>query len=64
MVAQALRDARITTPVQNHGIPLAFLEQGKRAEVLGECGLTAQDIARAVAEEMARLDRVLDVRTT
>ena len=35
------------------GIPRAFLPQGKRAEVLQACGLTAQDIARAVVERVS-----------
>jgi 1-deoxy-D-xylulose-5-phosphate synthase len=47
-LAQAMRDANILTPVQNHGIPLAFLDQGKRAEVLIECGLTIDDIVSTV----------------
>ena len=47
-LAQAMRDANILTPVQNHGIPLAFLDQGKRAEVLIECGLTIDDIVATV----------------
>ena len=54
-LAQAMRDASITTPVQNFGIPLAFLDHGKRAEVLADCGLTAQDIARGVAESFAAM---------
>ena len=40
------------------GVPERFLEQGKRAEVLVECGLTAQDISRSIVETMARRDHV------
>jgi 1-deoxy-D-xylulose-5-phosphate synthase len=54
-VAQALRDARITTPLRDFGIPARFLEHAKRAEVLDEIGLTAQDIAREVVETVSRL---------
>ena len=50
--------------ILDFGIPPRFLDHGKRAQLLVELGLTAQDISRAVVEEMARLDRVLDVRTT
>jgi 1-deoxy-D-xylulose-5-phosphate synthase len=54
MVAQALRDAVVTTPLRDFGIPARFLDHGKRAEVLAEVGLTAQDIAREVVEAVAR----------
>ena len=57
-LAQALRDAGVSTPLRDFGIPARFLEQGKRAEVLAEIGLTAQAISRAVVEAMARLDGI------
>jgi 1-deoxy-D-xylulose-5-phosphate synthase len=49
-VAQALRDAGVPTPLRDFGIPPRFLDHAKRAEVLAEIGLTAQDIAREVVE--------------
>lgn len=52
-VAQALQDAAIDTPVRSIGIPMRFLEQGKRADVLAECRLTAQDISRTIVESVA-----------
>jgi 1-deoxy-D-xylulose-5-phosphate synthase len=55
-VALALRDAGVATPVQVQSIPQRFLPQGKRAEILTESGLTAQDIARQVVESVAGLD--------
>ena len=55
-VALALRDAGVATPVQVQSIPQRFLPQGKRAEILSESGLTAQDIARQVVESVAGLD--------
>lgn len=45
------------TDVMNFGIPKEFLPQGKRAEVLHTCGLTAQDIARVVVERVAQGSR-------
>jgi 1-deoxy-D-xylulose-5-phosphate synthase len=51
--SQLLRDCDIEVPVRNFGVPERFLEHGKRAEVLAECGLTAQDISRAVVESIA-----------
>jgi 1-deoxy-D-xylulose-5-phosphate synthase len=55
-VAQALRDAEVTTPLREFGIPRRFLSHGSRAEVLAACGLTAQDISRAVVELVSDLD--------
>lgn len=57
-LAQAMRDANILTPVQNHGIPLAFLDQGKRAEVLIECGLTIDDIVATVVSNSSAVLQV------
>ena len=55
-VSQLLRDAGVDVPVRNLGIPDRFLDHGKRAEVLVECGLTAQDISRGVVESFAARD--------
>jgi 1-deoxy-D-xylulose-5-phosphate synthase len=52
-VSLALRDAGIDVPVEAVGVPDRFLDHGKRAEVLAECGLTAQDISRTIVEIMA-----------
>nr|WP_042189013.1 1-deoxy-D-xylulose-5-phosphate synthase [Kibdelosporangium sp. MJ126-NF4]CEL18602.1 1-deoxy-D-xylulose 5-phosphate synthase [Kibdelosporangium sp. MJ126-NF4]CTQ98087.1 1-deoxy-D-xylulose 5-phosphate synthase (EC 2.2.1.7) [Kibdelosporangium sp. MJ126-NF4] len=55
-VAQTLRDNGVSTPMREFGIPRRFLGHGSRAEVLAACGLTAQDISRAVVELVADLD--------
>ena len=60
MVAQALRDAQVNTPLRDFGIPTRFLDHAKRAEVLAEIGLTAQDISREIVETVARVDGALD----
>ena len=52
-IAQSLNDAGVTSPFMAFGIPDAFLDHGKRAEVLASIGLTAQDIARAIVERIA-----------
>ena len=52
-VSQALRDRGIDVPVRNLGIPVAFLDQGKRAGILADLGLTAQDVARSIVEQIA-----------
>ncbi len=60
-LAKQLRDAGVPVPLRDFGIPQQFLEQGKRSQVLGQIGLTAQDVTRAVVEAMAKLDHTLDV---
>jgi 1-deoxy-D-xylulose-5-phosphate synthase len=59
-VAQALRDARVVTPMRDFGVPLRFLDHAKRPEVLAEIGLTAQDIARDIVETVSEIDGRLD----
>jgi 1-deoxy-D-xylulose-5-phosphate synthase len=53
-VRQLLADAGVDRPVVGFGIDQRFLDHGSRAEVLAECGLTPQDIARRLIEETAR----------
>jgi len=55
MIAQALRDHNITTPVRDFGIPQQFLDHAKRPAVLQQIGLTGQQIARDVIEAIAEL---------
>jgi 1-deoxy-D-xylulose-5-phosphate synthase len=62
-IAQALRDAGVTTPLRDFGIPARFLDHASRSEVLAEIGLTAQEISRAAVEQVARLQRDVDVRS-
>ncbi|MEV5966409.1 1-deoxy-D-xylulose-5-phosphate synthase [Kribbella sp. NPDC051952] len=54
MIAQALRDADVSTPVRDFGIPQKFLEHAKRPAVLQEIGLTGQELARDITELIAR----------
>jgi 1-deoxy-D-xylulose-5-phosphate synthase len=62
-VAQALRDARVLTPLRDFGVPLRFLDHASRAEVLAEIGLTAQDVARDIVETVAGLERPIERHT-
>lgn len=55
-VSQVLRDQGVDVPVRNLGLPVAFLEQGKRAEVIADVGLTAQDVTRSIVEAVASLE--------
>ncbi|WP_447006502.1 1-deoxy-D-xylulose-5-phosphate synthase [Saccharothrix isguenensis] len=52
-LAAALRDASVDVPLRDLGIPQSFHEHGERAEVLADCGLTAQDVARRITEWVA-----------
>ncbi|TDD54206.1 1-deoxy-D-xylulose-5-phosphate synthase [Nonomuraea terrae] len=62
-VAQELRDAGVGTPVADFGIPRRFLQHGKRAEVLAECGLTVEDVSAAVLHRLAGKNRRLAAPT-
>jgi 1-deoxy-D-xylulose-5-phosphate synthase len=44
------RDARLEVPVHSIGVPLEFIEHSKRAEILEDLGITAQQIAREIVE--------------
>jgi len=49
-IAQELRDARVPAPVHTMGLPQRFLEHGKRAEVLADCGLTVPEITHRIKD--------------
>jgi 1-deoxy-D-xylulose-5-phosphate synthase len=55
-VAATLRDAGVTVPLRDFGVPVAFHPHGTRAQILGALGLTAQDIAREVTEWASRFE--------
>jgi 1-deoxy-D-xylulose-5-phosphate synthase len=56
VLSQAMTDAGIQRPTMVFGIPQQFLEQGKRAVILEEIGLTAQPLAREITARVAALD--------
>ncbi len=60
VLSQALRDADIDVPARDIGIPNRFLAQGTRAQVQAEVGLTAQEVARQLVEQVARRQPALD----
>jgi 1-deoxy-D-xylulose-5-phosphate synthase len=55
-IAQAMRDAGVTVPVHDVGIPQEFLDHAKRPAILEAIGLTGQHLARDVAGLVAALD--------
>jgi 1-deoxy-D-xylulose-5-phosphate synthase len=59
-LAQTLQDAGMPVPVRHFGIPQRFLAHGRRAEILTEVGLAAQDISRDIVEAVARLDHDIE----
>jgi 1-deoxy-D-xylulose-5-phosphate synthase len=56
VIAQAFRDAEVGTPVRDYGIPQRFLDHAKRGTILGDVGLTGQNLAREIAGIVAALD--------
>ena len=55
-IAQELRDAGLQVPVRGFGLPQRFLPHAKRPTLLGEVGLTGQDLAREIAGLIAAID--------
>jgi len=53
-VSRLLRDHDVDVPVKTFGLPQEFLTHGTRKEILEEAGLTAQHLARAITESVAR----------
>ncbi|MFF5563772.1 1-deoxy-D-xylulose-5-phosphate synthase [Streptomyces sp. NPDC012623] len=53
LLAGALRDNSITTPLHTLGLPTAFLRHASREQLLTEAGLTARQVARAVLRARA-----------
>ncbi|MBN9612753.1 MAG: 1-deoxy-D-xylulose-5-phosphate synthase, partial [Actinobacteria bacterium] len=51
-IRQALRDAGVDTAVSELGTPDEFLEHASRSELLTEAGLTAEQIAADVADQV------------
>ena len=63
-IASALRDAGVDSAFRDFGIERKFLAHGKRASVLASLGLTAQDVSRAVVEQVARLEHAHEVASS
>ncbi|MGY1606204.1 1-deoxy-D-xylulose-5-phosphate synthase [Geodermatophilus sp. SYSU D00700] len=63
-LTQALQDRQVDVPVRALGLPQAFLEHGSRGQVLADCGLTEQDVARRIAEWAAVVSERSDTPAT
>ncbi|MEV0394080.1 1-deoxy-D-xylulose-5-phosphate synthase [Polymorphospora rubra] len=55
-LAKELRDADVRVPLRDLGVPAEWHPHGTRAQILGDLGLTAQDVARQVTGWVSRLD--------
>jgi 1-deoxy-D-xylulose-5-phosphate synthase len=55
-VRAQLGEAGVPVPVIGFGIPPRFLGHGRRADVLEEVGLSAQEVSRRVVEAVARTE--------
>lgn len=47
-ISELFRDAQLNVPVHSIGLPLAFIEHSKRAEILDDLGITVQSITRSL----------------
>jgi 1-deoxy-D-xylulose-5-phosphate synthase len=56
-VAEALAADGIVVPVLSLGLPDRFVEHGDHAQLLADCGLDAQGIARAIRERLDQAGR-------
>ena len=43
-ISEMFRDAELDVPIHSIGVPLEFLEHSKRAEIMADLGITAQNI--------------------
>ena len=49
-LSEMFRSAGLDIPIHSIGVPLAFIEHSKRSEILGDLGITAQNISREIVE--------------
>jgi len=49
-LSEMFRSAGLETPIHSIGVPLTFIEHSKRAEILSDLGMTAQNISREIVE--------------
>ncbi|MCF8534905.1 MAG: 1-deoxy-D-xylulose-5-phosphate synthase [Candidatus Nanopelagicaceae bacterium] len=49
-ISEMFRDAGLQVPIHSIGVPLTFLEHAKRGQIMGELGITAQQISLSIVE--------------
>ena len=60
-ISEMFRDAGVMIPLHSIGVPLEFIEHSKRTEILGDIGITAQNIARSVVEWSSSLKAEMQI---
>jgi 1-deoxy-D-xylulose-5-phosphate synthase len=55
-LARAMRDADVVVPLRDLGVEPGWHPHGTRGQLLGDLGLTAQDVSRRITEWASRLD--------
>jgi 1-deoxy-D-xylulose-5-phosphate synthase len=49
-ISEMFRESELNIPIHSIGVPLEFIEHSKRAEIMSDLGITAQNIARRIVE--------------
>jgi 1-deoxy-D-xylulose-5-phosphate synthase len=49
-ISEMFREEGLNLPIHSIGVPLEFIEHSKRAEIMDDLGITAQNIARSIVE--------------
>jgi 1-deoxy-D-xylulose-5-phosphate synthase len=49
-ISEMFRESELDIPIHSIGVPLEFIEHSKRAEIMSDLGITAQNIARRIVE--------------
>ncbi|CAN2205531.1 Dxs Deoxyxylulose-5-phosphate synthase [Candidatus Nanopelagicaceae bacterium] len=49
-ISEMFREVGLATPIHSIGVPLEFIEHSKRAEIMSDLGITAQNISRSIVE--------------
>jgi 1-deoxy-D-xylulose-5-phosphate synthase len=49
-ISEMFRESDLAIPIHSIGVPLEFIEHSKRAEIMSDLGITAQNIARSIVE--------------
>lgn len=63
-IAKALRDADVSVPLRDLGVPADWHPHGSRAQILADLRLTAQDVARDITGWISGLDDPADASAT
>ena len=57
-IVEFLADSNVVKPVLRFGIDDKFVEHGSRSQLLEDCGLTAENIARSIQKFLRKLEPI------